>query len=145
MNGDSLNYVKVDQQVLIVRDMWGYYGWGFFYNYLHDECPNPIVKGVELICGDQIITYKFAKEDTLVIGHEKELSFVYIVQVQNQDGVTVQLSWIEGSMVPNQRIQPQISWIPQKAGEYTATVFVWKNLNDPIAYGPSISTTVFVI
>ncbi len=70
--------------------------------------------------------------------------FVYIVQIEDQDGVIVSLGWIEGSLSPNQRLSPALSWIPQNPGTYTITVFVWEAIVNPSALSPTLQMEIEV-
>lgn len=60
-------------------------------------------------------------------------NFAYIVQLKNDEGVTISLAWITGALSPNQRLSPALSWTPDKAGMYTAEIFVWESINNPDA------------
>jgi hypothetical protein len=80
----------------------------------------------------------------LVNGQDKEQSFAYLVQVQDNNGVTVSLAWITGNLGSGQSLSPALSWIPTEAGTYTATAFVWESVNNPTALSPPVSTTVTV-
>jgi hypothetical protein len=70
--------------------------------------------------------------------------FAYIVQIQNEDRVTISLAWITGSLQPAQSFSPAISWIPDKAGNYEATIFVWESVNNPSALSPTLSLKIDV-
>jgi hypothetical protein len=59
--------------------------------------------------------------------------FAYLVQIQNQDGVVVSLSWLTGSLDPGQSLNPSQSWIPTLPGTYNAQIFVWAGINNPDA------------
>lgn len=59
--------------------------------------------------------------------------FVYIVQVKDQYGVVVSLSWISGSLNPGQIFSPSLSWMPKISGVYTAEIFVWESFVQPDA------------
>lgn len=52
-------------------------------------------------------------------------SFVYIIQVLNDEGKVVVLNWISGTLESHQSMSPAQSWIPSKTGTYTAQIFVW--------------------
>lgn len=54
------------------------------------------------------------------------------------------LSWITGSLETGQNFSPAVSWIPEKPGKYTATVFVWHGLNNPTALSPTVEFTINV-
>lgn len=67
-----------------------------------------------------------------------EQEFAYIVQIQDENGVTVSLAWLTGSLEPAQSFSPAISWIPAKAGKYEATIFVWESINNPSALSSTL-------
>jgi hypothetical protein len=69
----------------------------------------------------------------LTNSQDRAQNFAYIVQIKDSDGVTVSLAWITGSLSPNQRLSPALSWTPQKAGVYTAEIFVWESITNPAA------------
>lgn len=70
--------------------------------------------------------------------------FAYIVQIQNEDGVTVSLAWITGTLEPAQSFTPALSWIPNEEGRYEATIFVWESINNPSALSPTLSLKIDV-
>ncbi len=71
-------------------------------------------------------------------------NFAYIVQIQNENGVTVSLAWITGILEPAQSFTPALSWIPNVEGRYEATIFVWENINNPSALSPTLSLDISV-
>ncbi|MBI5697087.1 MAG: hypothetical protein HZC29_00985 [Thaumarchaeota archaeon] len=71
-----------------------------------------------------------------------EQEFAYIVQVQNEDGVTISLAWITGVLSPAQSFSPAISWTPSEAGKYEATIFVWESIENPSALSPTLSLKI---
>ncbi|MEW6043755.1 MAG: hypothetical protein AB1608_05785 [Thermoproteota archaeon] len=70
--------------------------------------------------------------------------FAYIVQIQNEEGVTVSLAWLTGRLTPAQSFSPAISWIPQETGSYEATIFVWESIDNPSALSPTLSLKINV-
>jgi len=68
-------------------------------------------------------------------------SFVYIIQVKNQDQSVVSLSWIQGELASNQSLELSQSWTPTEIGNYDFEVFVWKSLNDPTPLSQSLSVS----
>jgi len=56
---------------------------------------------------------------------EKAQEFAYIVQIKNQDNITMSINWVIGSLNPGQTFSPALSWTPKVSGEYTAEIFVW--------------------
>lgn len=78
-------------------------------------------------------------------GQSKDQAFAYLVQVQDENGVTVSLAWITGSLTAGQSMSPALSWTPSTAGTYTATVFVWESVDNPTALSPTTSVTIDVV
>jgi hypothetical protein len=81
----------------------------------------------------------------LANGQDRAQAFAYLVQVQDNNGVTVSLAWITGSLTAGQSFSPALSWIPNAPGKYTATAFVWESVDNPTALSPPVKTTVNVI
>lgn len=73
-----------------------------------------------------------------------EQKFAYLVQIQDESGFTVSLSWLTGLLVPLQSFSPSQSWIPQSPGKYMATVFVWESVENPTALSPPVSIDIEV-
>jgi len=70
-------------------------------------------------------------------------NFAYIIQIKDDD-VTVSLAWITGSLSPNQRLSPALSWTPERAGIYTAEIFVWESITNPDALSPPLHLEIEV-
>jgi len=81
----------------------------------------------------------------LTNNQNQEQQFAYLVQVQDENGVTVSLAWITGSLSSGQTFSPALSWIPSSAGTYTATAFVWESVDNPTALSPTVTVTINVI
>lgn len=73
-----------------------------------------------------------------------EQDFAYIVQIQDENGITVSLSWITGTLTAAQSFSPSLSWTPNEAGHYTATIFVWESIDNPSALSPTLSLKINV-
>ena len=59
--------------------------------------------------------------------------FAYLVQIQDENDVTISLAWLTGALSPKQTLSPALSWIPEKSGTYSATIFVWESIDNPDA------------
>ncbi len=70
--------------------------------------------------------------------------FAYLVQVQDNNGITLSLTWVSGSMSPKQTLNLSQSWIPKNNGTYTAQIFVWESLTNPNALSPPLSLPINV-
>lgn len=126
-----------------------YYGFVMFglltlsiLNYAHAESP--------IILGDKQNTMSIDVGKQVQItadlrnNQDIEQDFAYIVQIQNDDGVTVSLSWLTGKLVPAQSFSPALSWTPDETGKYVATIFVWESIDNPSALSPTLSLTLNV-
>jgi len=72
----------------------------------------------------------------------KDQPFAYLVQIQDNNGITVSLSWITGEMIPKQTLNLGQSWQPTAAGTYTAQIFVWQSITSPNALSPPLSLQI---
>lgn len=75
---------------------------------------------------------------------DKDQQFAYIVQIENQGGSVIQLSWVTGSLSPGQIMSPSQSWAPVSSGNYTSRIFVWAGINNPDALSPPLSVNIQV-
>ena len=64
-------------------------------------------------------------------------SFVYIIQIKDESGSVVSLSWIQGELTSNQSLELSQSWVPTEANNYSIETFVWKSLNDQVPLSPN--------
>lgn len=71
-------------------------------------------------------------------GSDREQKFAYLVMIQDDANAAVSLAWIDGTLNPESSFSPSASWIPQKAGHYVATMFVWESVDNPSALSPPI-------
>ncbi|MGB6464152.1 MAG: hypothetical protein WBF38_08025 [Nitrosotalea sp.] len=72
----------------------------------------------------------------------KDQAFAYLVQIQDNNGITLSLSWITGSLLPNQNMSLSQSWIPKSSGTYTAQIFVWQGVTNPDALSPPLTLQI---
>ena len=75
---------------------------------------------------------------------DRTQSFAYLVQIQNQNGVVVSLSWLSGSLDPGQSLNPSQSWTPTSPGTYNAQIFVWAGINNPDALSVPLNMMIVV-
>ena len=71
-------------------------------------------------------------------------NFAYIVQIEDDEGVSISLAWITGALSPNQRLSPALSWTPDESGMYTAEIFVWESITNPDALSPPLHLEIEV-
>jgi hypothetical protein len=70
--------------------------------------------------------------------------FVYIVQIEGNNGVTYKLTWISASLNAGQILSPAISWTPNRPGSYVANMYVWDSIKDANALAVPISYKITV-
>ena len=58
-------------------------------------------------------------------------TFAYIVQIMNQNGQVISLSFINGLLGTGQSLDQTISYMPKEPGVYTAEKFLWSDLKNP--------------
>lgn len=71
-------------------------------------------------------------------------SYVAIVEVRDDDGITTFLQWQIGTLAGNGQQGVGISWLPDQRGTYELRVFVVSSLNNPIVLSEVIRTSVTV-
>ena len=71
--------------------------------------------------------------------------FAYLVQIQDDDGTIVAISWISGSLPDNHSFTSSASWTPTETGAYTVTAFVWESVDDPTILSSPITVDVNVV
>lgn len=77
-------------------------------------------------------------------GQDRDQPFAYIVQIKDQNGVVVQLSWLTGTLTAGQSLNPAQSWTPTTSGSYTAEIFVWQSIDNPDALSPQLTMNITV-
>ncbi|MCC6013957.1 MAG: hypothetical protein LM593_06280 [Candidatus Verstraetearchaeota archaeon] len=70
--------------------------------------------------------------------------FTAVFKVKDEAGVTIYIAWISGTLAPGQELTPGVSWTPDKPGNYTVEVMVFKSLAEPVPFSDVISTTLTV-
>jgi len=81
----------------------------------------------------------------LTNNQDRAQSFAYLVQIQDENGVTVSLSWITGLLEPGQFMSPSQSWTPTSLGKYTAQIFVWESVDNPDALSVPLTIKINVV
>ena len=81
----------------------------------------------------------------LTNNQKRDQPFAYLVQIQNEGGVTISLSWITGSLAPGQSMSPSQSWTPTEIGRYNAQIFVWESVDNPDALSIPLAITINVV
>jgi hypothetical protein len=61
----------------------------------------------------------------------KDVPFVGIIEVRDEDGITTMLRWQTGVLGPNSGLDVAASWVPETPGNYEVRSFVVSNLSNP--------------
>jgi len=75
---------------------------------------------------------------------KKKQPFAYIVQIKDDEGVTISLSWVTGELPPKESLKAAQSWILDAQGIFSVEIFVWESIDNPTALSPVQSTTIEV-
>jgi len=70
--------------------------------------------------------------------------FTYIVQIKDEKGDVVLLSWVTGQAIPSQELGMSVSWIPEKSGKYLIERFVWNSIKGAIPLTDTVSYEILV-
>ena len=105
-------------------------------NHISTETSNPVNK---LQLEKQIMITADVTNSQDVLQH-----FAYLTQIKNENGIVISLSWLTGSLSPNQSLSPAQSWIPPNEGIFEIEVFVWESIDNPEALSPPLKMTVQV-
>ena len=63
---------------------------------------------------------------------DEERIFVFIIQVKDEEGFPLLITWIEDIVIlPNRSIKPSLFFLAESRGEYTVEVFVWTSISLP--------------
>jgi len=68
--------------------------------------------------------------------------YMYILQIKDQNGFVMSLSWIIDSLDVRESSSATIAWVPLDSGRYQAEAFVWKNLEEavPLSFRTLVKT-----
>ena len=68
----------------------------------------------------------------IVNQYNTERTFAYIVQISDENGFTVFMSWVEDlTVLPNRTIKPAVFWLAEERGNFLVEVFIWRSLAIP--------------
>jgi hypothetical protein len=70
--------------------------------------------------------------------------FIYIVQVKDSQGVTVQISWMGGTLPAGTHYTVAQAWLGEREDRYNVEVFVWDSLSNPVSLAAPKETVVRV-
>lgn len=88
-------------------------------------------------------------EDTLITATIKNVqrfdqTFAYVVQLVDERGVAQHIDWQRGSLSKGEYLEVSTSWVPEEKGSYSALIFVWSNMDDPMLLSDSVYREILV-
>lgn len=87
----------------------------------------------------------FGVQARLTNEENKNIKLTYIVKINDNDGNTVSVSWLEiNNLKAGGTIKPTIFWVPKEPGAYLAEIFVWDSLDIPTPFSGTESVKVRV-
>lgn len=76
---------------------------------------------------------------------DRDQRHVYIVQVADEEGTVVYITWSAEDVGANEELLSSVPWVPERPGRYEITTYVWSSLvNNPEALAPPARSTVVV-
>ncbi|MEM2760442.1 MAG: hypothetical protein QXU32_11715 [Nitrososphaerales archaeon] len=104
-----------------------------------------LVDTFSLPIGKVVVNEHVLIQSEITNNQDVRQKFVYIVKVNDGDGVTIALSWMGSEIPPNEKLNAAQSWRPVLPGEYDIVVFVWDSIDGATILSPArkISVEVF--
>jgi len=104
-----------------------------------------LVNAFGISLGNNVIVDQQSQISADIINNqEKSQTFIYLVQIKNEDNFVVSVEWISGQLTPYQKFNPSLSWTPSQPGEFTAEIFVWEGLRNHNALSEYIMLQISV-
>lgn len=95
--------------------------------------------------GPTLVAGSSVEVEVMVKNPERETAFTAILQVSGLDGTTAKILHQPLIARLNGYTTHAFSWTPDRPGTYTATVFLWKGMDDPVAYSLPATREVQVL
>lgn len=92
------------------------------------------------ILGEQILL-----QSDIASQQDTPQKFIWLAQTVDSQKRVQSLSWINGTINPQSSFSPSTSWIPQSAGEYRTTFFVWESIDNPTALSPPVEMEFVIL
>ena len=105
----------------------------FGYAYGYEEIVTSNFEVVNTLGGEiktPLVEQQLNIQTSLTNVSDKEIGWVYIVQIVDSKGAIVDLNFSTGSLVKNQTLTTALFWTPHNYGNYKIETFVWDNLLD---------------
>jgi len=116
-----------------------FFGISFGHAYAYEEIVTSNFKVVNTL-GEEIksplVEQQLNLQTSLTNVSDREMDWVYIVQIIDSEGAIIDLNFSTGSLVKNQTLTTALFWTPHNGGTYKIETFVWNNLRDISALSP---------
>ncbi|MEM2759578.1 MAG: hypothetical protein QXW73_02155 [Nitrososphaerales archaeon] len=137
LDADGIETVEVKE--VFAFSLFGYKGVGtvsFSEPVLLNSSGQEISK---IIAGEHLIIRSEITNESNI-----DQSFVYVVKIVDEYGVTVSLSWVTSELTRNSSFTATQSWLPSASGYYVIETFVWEDLQSVTALSPAKSVPIQV-
>ena len=120
-------------------------GFGYAYGYGEISASDfRIVNSLSQDINSPVVEQQLNLQTSLTNLSDKNVDWVYIVQIIDSNDAIVDVNFVTGSLVKNQTLKPALFWIPHSDGVYKIETFVWNNLHDIDALTPK-STFIITV
>lgn len=89
---------------------------------------------IDMRVGDKVMIISEIKNN-----EERDQRVFYIVQVKDDVGTTVLLTWLTRTFSANEVSRLSVTWVPELEGEYNVETFAWGDIKTPTPLSPSQS------
>jgi len=124
-----------------------FFGISFGHAYAYEEIVTSNFKVVNTL-GEEIksplVEQQLNLQTSLTNVSDREMDWVYIVQIIDSEGAIIDLNFSTGSLVKNQTLTTALFWTPHNGGTYKIETFVWDNLRDISALAPKSTSAITV-
>ena len=121
------------------------FGFGYAYGYGEISASDfRIVNSLGQDINSPVVEQQLNLQTSLTNLSDKNVDWVYIVQIIDSNDAVVDVNFVTGSLVKNQTLKPALFWIPHSDGVYKIETFVWNNLHDIDAFTPK-STFIITV
>ena len=72
-----------------------------------------------------------ASDVTHNMDHNYFISFAYAIEIKDDKDTIIENVWSVGVVMPKETMTSAIAWIPEDAGHYTATIYIYEKPNFP--------------
>ncbi|MFY3741408.1 MAG: hypothetical protein HMLIMOIP_001864 [Candidatus Nitrosomirales archaeon] len=120
---------------------------------------NSIISAEALTSSSLILSFdgpqlreKYRVGSEIIVGHDlrvegvvtnnmnHDVSFVYIVQIKDSEGLTLEIITKNSWIAENERSYVSVPWVPQLSCDCQIETFLWSDLHKPQVFAPNSGT-----